>query len=129
MIVSALAWGYLFHQAHNMRQMNMDGMNMSGMDMSGMDMGMSMAMPQTHSWGAFDLLLIFTMWAVMMVAMMVPTAGPMVLLFATFNRKRRERERPFVPTSVFLLGYLMIWIAFSVIAALAQWSPWWKRDL
>jgi len=98
--------------------MKMDSMNMSGMDMTGMDMSMSMAMPQIHSWGKLDLLLIFTMWAVMMVAMMVPTAGPMVLLFATFNRKRQEKERPFVPTSIFLLGYLMIWIAFSVIAAL-----------
>ncbi len=120
-IVSALAWGYLFQQAHSMHQMNMDSMNMSGMDMSGTDM-ISMAMPQTHSWGVVDLLLIFTMWAVMMVAMMVPTAGPMVLLFAAFNRKRREQQRPFVPTSVFLLGYLTIWIAFSIIAALAQWS-------
>ena len=121
-IVSALAWGYLFQQAHGMHQMKMDSMNMSGMDMTGMDMSMSMAMPQIHSWGKLDLLLIFTMWAVMMVAMMVPTAGPMVLLFATFNRKRQEKERPFVPTSIFLLGYLMIWIAFSVIAALGQWS-------
>src|SRR5437016_1293788 len=121
-IVSALAWGYLFQQAHGMHQMKMDSMNMSGMDMTGMDMSMSMAMPQIHSWGALDLLLIFTMWAVMMVAMMVPTAGPMVLLFAAFNRKRREQERPFMPTSLFLLGYLMIWIAFSVIAALAQWN-------
>ncbi len=121
-IVSALAWGYLFHQARSMQPMNMDGMNMSGMDMTGMDMGMSMVMPQTHSWGVLDLLLIFTMWAVMMVAMMVPTAGPMVLLFAACNRKRREQERPFVPTSIFLLGYLTIWIAFSLIAALAQWS-------
>src|SRR6266851_529278 len=120
-IVSALAWGYLFQQAHSMHQMNMDSMNMSGMDMSGTDM-ISMAMPQTHSWGVVDLLLIFTMWAVMMVAMMVPTAGPMVLLFAAFNRKRREQQRPFVLTSVFLLGYLIIWVAFSVIAALAQWG-------
>jgi len=105
-----------------MQQMKMDGMNMSGIDMSEMDMGMSIAMPQTHPWGPLDLLLMFTMWAVMMVAMMVPTAGPMVLLFATFNRKRREQDRPFASTSVFLLGYLAIWIAFSVIAALAQWS-------
>src|SRR5205807_6286024 len=97
-IVSALAWGYLFHQAHSMQPMNMDGMNMSGMDMSSMDMGMSMAMPQTHPWGALDLLLIFTMWAVMMVAMMVPTTTPMLLLFATTNRKRREQRKPFVST-------------------------------
>jgi predicted metal-binding membrane protein len=120
-IVAALAWVYLFYQAHSMQPMNMDGMNMSGMDMTGMDMGMSMAMPQTYSWGVFDLLLIFTMWAVMMVAMMVPTTAPMVLLFATTNRKRLEQRKPFVSTAVFLSGYLVVWTGFAVFAALAQW--------
>jgi len=36
-IVSALAWGYLFQQAHGMQAMNVDGMNMSGMDMGPVD--------------------------------------------------------------------------------------------
>jgi predicted metal-binding membrane protein len=45
----------------------------------------------------------------------------MILTFATVNRKRRERERPFVPTSIFLLGYLSVWTLFSALAATAQW--------
>ncbi len=74
-----------------------------------MGMGMEMAMPQMQTWRALDLSLIFIVWAVMMVAMMVPTAAPMVLLFATINRKRRETQRPFISTAVFLSGYLVVW--------------------
>ena len=39
----------------------------------------AMAMPSTGAWGPMDLLLVFAMWAVMMVAMMVPSATPMLL--------------------------------------------------
>ena len=73
-------------------------------DMDNMDMVMAMSMPMTESWGAVDFGLMLLMWVVMMVAMMVPTAAPMVLVFASVSRKRREEQRPYVPTSVFLLG-------------------------
>ncbi len=56
-----------------------------------------------------------------MVGMMVPSAAPMVLLFATINRKRAESRAGFVPTSIFLAGYLLAWTAFSFLATLAQW--------
>ena len=42
--------------------------------------------------------------------------------FAAINRQRRERERPFVPTGLFLLGYLIVWTVFSVVLASAQWA-------
>lgn len=105
--VSVLAWTYMLYLAW---------------DMKNMDVGMKVAMPQMLSWGALDLVLTFVMWAVMMVAMMVPSVSPMVLLFATINRKRRAEQSPFVPTSVFLLGYLVIWTGFSAIATSAQWG-------
>jgi predicted metal-binding membrane protein len=60
------------------------------------------------------------MWAVMMVAMMVPAASPMILIFATINRRRAVLGTPAVPTMIFLAGYLAIWWAFSVVAAAAQ---------
>jgi predicted metal-binding membrane protein len=118
-IVSALAWAYVVHEASSMTKMNAMDMNMP-MDMN-MEMGMEMAMPQMQTWRALDLFLIFVMWAVMMVAMMVPTAAPMVLLFATINRKRREQQRPFVSTAVFLSGYLVVWTSFALLAAVVQW--------
>jgi predicted metal-binding membrane protein len=46
----------------------------------------------------------------------------MVLTFAMVNRKRREREQPFVPTGIFLLGYVIVWTGFSALAAVAQWA-------
>ena len=54
--------------------------------------------------------------------MMIPSAAHMILTFAMVNRKRREQERPFVPTSLFMSGYLVVWCAFSLVAALAQWA-------
>jgi predicted metal-binding membrane protein len=66
--------------------------------------------------------MMFVMWTVMMVAMMVPSVGPMVLVFAALNRKRRAEDRPYVPTGLFLLGYLAVWTGFSAIITLAQWG-------
>jgi predicted metal-binding membrane protein len=60
---------------------------------------MGMAMPQMHGWGAADVALLFVMWAVMMVAMMVPSAAPMVLAFSALHRRRREAQQPAVPTA------------------------------
>src|SRR5215470_15115101 len=45
--------------------------------------------------------LIFAMWWVMMVAMMLPGAAPMLLLFARANRTQKLRDRPYVATGFF----------------------------
>jgi len=60
--------------------------------------------------------------SVMMVAMMVPPASPMILLFARVNRQRREGENPAIPTALFLAAYLVVWSGFSAVATLAQWG-------
>jgi predicted metal-binding membrane protein len=62
------------------------------------------------------------MWAVMMVAMVVPTATAMILAFATINRRRRMQEQPYVPTAIFLGGYVIVWTGFSALATLTQWG-------
>jgi predicted metal-binding membrane protein len=84
--------------------------------------GMAMSGPDVKPWGTAAILPLFVIWAEMMVAMMVPSVVPMVLTFAMINRKRREQEQPFVPTGMFLLGYLVVWTAFSLVAAVAQWG-------
>lgn len=109
--ISLLAWAYMFHLARGMGEMHMH-----------MEMGMAMAVPQMQSWGLADLTFLFGMWAVMMVAMMLPSASPMILLFAALNRRKQEQNSPFVPSGVFLLGYLAAWAAFSLLATLAQWG-------
>ncbi len=105
--VAALGWAYLLYLAD---------------DMSSMSMSADIAMPSTETWGMVDLALLFVMWVVMMVAMMVPSASPLILMVASVNRKRRERADPLVPTGLFLAGYLLVWTAFSAVATGAQWG-------
>jgi predicted metal-binding membrane protein len=57
-----------------------------------------------------------TMWVVMMIAMMFPTAAPMILMFTRIAAGKRERGQAFVPTWVFVAAYLLIWTLFGVIA-------------
>ena len=45
----------------------------------------------------------------------------MILTFAKVQRNRREQERPFIATGIFIAGYLAVWTAFSALAAIAQW--------
>jgi predicted metal-binding membrane protein len=82
---------------------------------------MSMSGPDVNAWSVGALIALFAMWSEMMVAMMLPSAAPMILSFAMVNRKRREQERPYVATGVFVLGYLTAWTAYSAIAATTQW--------
>jgi predicted metal-binding membrane protein len=102
----ALAWIYLLHTKMTMPDMAMPGM----------------VMVDLHEWGAADVFLLFVMWAVMMVAMMVPSAAPMILSFVTVNQRRQAAARPFAPVSIFILGYLAVWTAFSALATLAEWG-------
>lgn len=80
------------------------------------------SMPQMNSWGSRDLISTLLMWSVMMAAMMIPSAAPMILMFASVHRKRRESDSPYVSTGIFLLGYLLVWAGFSLLATLAQWG-------
>ncbi|HEX7953130.1 MAG TPA: DUF2182 domain-containing protein, partial [Burkholderiales bacterium] len=66
--------------------------------------------------------LMFAMWWVMMVGMMLPSATPLILTFATVNRRKRERGQPFLPTFAFTAGYVLVWGGFSIAATLAQWE-------
>jgi predicted metal-binding membrane protein len=60
--------------------------------------------------------LMFAMWWVMMAAMMLPSAAPILLLFARVNRAERSGHRPYVPTGIFAAGYLTAWGGFSALA-------------
>ena len=90
------------------------------LQMSPMD---EMAMPVAFSpWTAADFALNVAIWWVMMPGMMLPSAAPMILTFATVNRRKRTRGRPFVPTAVFTTGYLTAWGLFGIAATLADWG-------
>ena len=83
---------------------------------------MAMAVMRPVAWSAGYAVLMVFMWWIMMVAMMLPSAAPMILLYAAVNRKARERGAPFVPTGVFALGYLAAWGVFSLLAVALQWG-------
>ncbi|MFQ5549478.1 MAG: DUF2182 domain-containing protein [Woeseia sp.] len=96
LIVVGLAWAYLLSGA-----------------------GMSMMMPAV--WTPGYAVLMFFMWWIMMVAMMLPSAMPMILIFARANQRQLEPVPARVATGIFVLGYLATWAAFSLLATLAQW--------
>lgn len=108
--ITLLAWGYMVREAR--------GMNLTGACCCA---GMKMSGPDTTPWDTATLIPLFLMWTEMMVAMMLPSATPMILTFAKVQRNRREQERPFTATGIFLLGYLAIWTGFSALAAIMQW--------
>ena len=88
-----------------------------------MDMGEGVSsMAMLKSWDALDAATMFVMWAVMMVGMMVPSATPMVLLYAHVLRSRAGDAEPLVPTSAFFGGYISVWIGFSAAATGLQWG-------
>ena len=74
-----------------------------------------MAMDSMHP----PLWALVVMWSIMMVAMMLPSATPAILLYATV-RKSRQPDNAAAQPWVFLAGYLLVWLVFSVVAALVQ---------
>ncbi len=62
-------------------------------------------------------MVVFVMWMVMMIAMMLPSAAPTILLFAALTRPRATT----IPSiGAFVAGYVLIWTAFSVVATIAH---------
>lgn len=77
------------------------------------------------AWSPAYWLIMLAMWWVMMIAMMMPSAGPMILLYARVARHAQMQGRMpagALPTFVFALGYLAAWLGFSVLATVVQWA-------
>ncbi len=110
-LVTVLAWTFIIGQASRMDAIDAAMWRDMNMSMNGMEL----------SWTPVDAVLLFVMWSAMMAAMMVPGASPMVTAFAAINRRRRERAAPYVPTAIFLAGYVIAWTGFSLIATALQW--------
>jgi predicted metal-binding membrane protein len=89
--LAALAWGVLIWQAPMMSSQAM-----------GLTMGLSAG-------------LFIAIWAVMMVAMMFPAAAPMIVMFGTVYASKRAQQQPYVPTWIFVSGYLLVWILPGVV--------------
>lgn len=100
--ISGLAWLYTLYLAN--------------------DMEMGMMLSAEQAWTGGTLLLLFGMWIVMMLAMMAPSATPMIITFATIQRNQSPQRSPLVASTIFFVGYLLVWTGFSAVAVLAQWG-------
>jgi predicted metal-binding membrane protein len=110
-VIVALSWGYLVAAAAAMEAMGTGGWATTLMWL--MPMG---------QWTVAEAALVFLMWVVMMVGMMVPSAAPMILLYARVRRSEAGAGQATGPTAVFTLGYLLAWTLFSLVATALQWG-------
>ena len=113
-LLTVLSWAYLFGLAAGMDDMAMEGDLMSSV--SGL-MG-----PQLSTWSVRDFFFMFLMWSVMMVAMMLPSASPLILLHVRVNQQQEDGGDGFHGTVAFAIGYLLVWTSFSAVATLLQWG-------
>lgn len=104
--VTAAGWYFLVETEFAMRVMRGEGFFMELMWM----------MMRPSDFGPY-LLATFAMWAVMMIAMMVPAVMPMLIVY----RKMERGTKAEWPVFVFAWGYLFSWVLFSFIAAIIQW--------
>jgi predicted metal-binding membrane protein len=111
--LTALAWGYTLWLAPQEMDTGMAG---------GMAMDMPGMAPAFTAWTPAHFLLMFVMWAVMMVGMMTPSAAPMILLYAQVARQATTLGRSFASSGWFAAGYLSAWTLFALAATSAQYG-------
>ena len=106
------------------------GMNMSAIQMTP-GLGQSqMSMPNMSAmknmvatpavWTFSYSVLMFFMWWTMMIAMMLPSASPMILLYTALIRRTKKAKSIIRQVTSFICGYLLAWAAFSLFAAALQ---------
>jgi predicted metal-binding membrane protein len=123
-IISVLAWAYTVQMARTMESHTPVAGVMAGHGVhhtTGHGAMQSAVTPHLAAWGAEEIGMTFMMWAVMMAAMMLPTAVPMILAFTVVNRPRESRGA-IMPVWIFTSGYLSTWIVYSAGATVAQWG-------
>jgi predicted metal-binding membrane protein len=102
--ILALSWIYTVYLASHMEMMDMKP-----------------TIIQIVEWDFSEIFTLFVMWIVMMIAMMIPSATPLILMFSQVNRKRSQRNAPYIPTINFILGYIFIWSGYSIGITLIQY--------
>ena len=81
-----------------------------------------MMMPIDAAWSWATVGAVFMMWTVMMIAMMLPSAAPMILMFDTIERRNSKTERLRFRSLYFTAAYLAVWVGFSALATGLQWG-------
>lgn len=115
LVALACLWLWRDYAAMAQWDRSMAAMGMKNMEMVGGPMATSSA-PTAYIVEAF------VMWFIMMVAMMLPSAAPMILLYGKLARAGRGQGGVFASTTMFAGLYLAVWGGFSAVAALIQWA-------
>lgn len=105
-LIALLAWSYLLGGA--------------GMSMDTAATDPDRVVPA--DWTPAYALRVFAMWWITMIATMLPAAAPVVLSFASINRRRRDEDAPYLLTAVFAAGFVLAWGLFSVAATSLHWA-------
>lgn len=116
LLITALAWWWVVIGS---------GTGMSAYSMTTWRFPPPLHEASVNVWSPSYALVMFFMWWIMMIAMMTPSAAPLVLLYArAYRHEQRQGKLPdgVVPTFVFVLGYLLSWACFSLIATGLQWG-------
>lgn len=100
----------------------MSGGRAAGTGLEADMMAVTMLAGARPQWMRGYAVLMFFMWWIMMFGMMLPSASPILLLYARLMRTQREKRTPYVRTSTFALGYVLTWATFSALATDAQWG-------
>jgi predicted metal-binding membrane protein len=99
------------------------GMRMTALEMTAMRGMRDMPGPNAPGdWPPAYAVLVFLMWWVMMIAMMLPSVSPTVLIYAALLRRGSDPVRAPAISTAFLTGYLAAWAGFSALAATLQWG-------
>ena len=116
LLITALAWMWILAGS---------GTGMSAIHMTTWRFPPPLQDGMVENWAISYAVVMFFMWWIMMIAMMTPSAAPLVLLYArAYRHEQRQGKLPdgVVPTFVFVLGYLLSWACFSLIATGLQWG-------
>lgn len=73
-------------------------------------------------WGATGFLLVGLMWAAMTLAMMLPSAAPMIYTYAEIADTAARKHEKVVSPFVLAAGYAAVWFVFSATATIAQFA-------
>jgi len=105
-VITFSAWSLLIYQHWQMRTLPMS----------------QMWMPPSSvwQWQISDFVIVYAMWAVMMAAMMLPSALPMIQAFSKASQQRYGSDTPF--SYLFSFAYLLVWFMFSIVLTLLQWQ-------
>jgi predicted metal-binding membrane protein len=110
-VLAGTAWAFTVHESLKMGAPIGDALRGS-MSADGME-GMAMGGMSAAGWSVGAALVFVGMWTVMMAAMMLPAAAPMILTFAAAQARRDNMAA--VPTWIFIAGYLFVWSAVGVV--------------